>query len=910
MPGGDAGRTAGSSELAELCARVDWSSRGTTKEKTAAGECLAQYAGLPREHFSIHKLNKPGDLNARLGAANRPDGSLAVLVLDAHGDVAGSIRYFKGLVDRDRRLCRAFPAAAFVKPDNRGMYRLTAVVGSDSAVLKALQDHPDRPEVTRLKNPYPDIENERSAVRERPTGTSFEEFLEHFDRAVLQPRIEKAEAERAEMLRLFPIEGWSTMELETYAVGLPDPNTYCRWLEFRSKALGGVGGGSAKKWQIYKHRKKPGYYFHASKYESVEDAWRDLRAGFVRMFAAASDGKWDEIQAIESFGNAGMLRLKSLYLYFPGDVLPIYSQAHLEFLLQALGVADNEIPDSAVLRNRRLLERLERIPALRGWSTLEMAGALYRWRDPKKQAIEVVDPPAVEEVATRNHILYGPPGTGKTYRTTELALNICGVEFEGDTAATEYRRLVDQQKIFFVTFHQSFSYEDFVEGIRAVADEETGQIRYETRDGVFKDACSRALALASAEEGTVDVDLDLDGVSFWKVSLADTLDYRGDQLFEECLEKNRIAVGYGRELDFRGCDSREAIRQKYEAEPDAAPLKDSDVTIVHNLYNEISVGDVVVVPDGNLKFRGVARVTGEASLDPDAGLQVRPVEWMRVYRDKSQPVELLFRKNFTQRTLYPLRPSIMKIDNLRAILGGVRAERDNGNQNCVLIIDEINRANVAKVLGELITLLEPDKRLGAPSETRVVLPYSRETFGVPPNLFLVGTMNTADRSIATLDVALRRRFSFKELMPDYELLEEFTDSLEVPVGPILERMNQRIEVLLDRDHMLGHAYFLDVSTLEDLSSVFLEKVIPLLQEYFFLDWRKICLVLGCGVDESGKTKNASPIIVCRTHAVSKLFGPEFDELDDSLTFEVSPAFVDAEGPTLGPFFLGILGNGG
>jgi len=517
--------------------------------------------------------------------------------------------------------------------------------------------------------------------------------------------------------------------------------------------------------------------------------------------------------------------------------------------------------------------------------------------------------------APLNQILFGPPGTGKTYRTTDLALEICGVAAgDGEARRDEFRRLVEEQRIFFVTFHQSFSYEDFVEGIRAETDDETGQVRYATRDGVFKTACSRAIVLggegdSSSPEGAIDVDLDQ--VAFWKVSLGSTLEYTGDQLFEECLEKGRIAIGYGHDIDFGGCSTRESILKRFGSSPDARTPNYYDVTAIQYFYNDMGVGDLVIVPDGNLKFRAVARITGDASVDIDTGLQTRSVDWLRVYSDTSQPVELLLRKNFSQQTVYSLRESVLKKETLTRILGVGSADGIEGEEtpNCVLIIDEINRANVAKVLGELITLLEPDKRLGARNEQRVTLPYSRESFGVPSNLFVVGTMNTSDRSIASLDVALRRRFAFRELMPDYKLVEQRASGFGISIGELLRHMNERIEVLVDRDHVLGHAYFLEVATLDDLKEVFLERVIPLLQEYFFLDWRKICLVLGCGVDDSGRTKNGAPLVSAELRRVAELFDRDFDEFEDSPVFEVNPEFVDAHGEALRPFLSGILGDG-
>ena len=169
----------------------------------------------------------------------------------------------------------------------------------------------------------------------------------------------------------------------------------------------------------------------------------------------------------------------------------------------------------------------------------------------------------------------------------------------------------------------------------------------------------------------------------------------------------------------------------------------------------------------------------------------------------------------------------------------------------MLIVDEINRGNVSSVFGELITLIEKDKRAGADEELSVTLPYSKETFSVPQNVYIIGTMNTADRSIEALDTALRRRFSFREMPPKPELIKT-VGSLkstngklgDIDVVKILETINNRIEKLIDKDHKIGHSYFLNISNKQDLKDTFRDKVIPLLEEYFFGDFGKISLVLG------------------------------------------------------------------
>lgn len=283
----------------------------------------------------------------------------------------------------------------------------------------------------------------------------------------------------------------------------------------------------------------------------------------------------------------------------------------------------------------------------------------------EEQKSEVVVPQKVEKCAPLNQILFGPPGTGKTYNTVNMALDIvCPIEGSQwgkktrDAAIQEYQKMLDAGRIVFVTFHQSMSYEDFIEGIKPEPTKD-GKITYAVKNGIFKELCAKA-------------------------------------------------------------------------------------------------------------------------------------------------------------------------------------ENDE-SQNYVMIIDEINRGNVANIFGELISLIEDDKRLGASEELRAELPYSHTAFSVPKNVYIIGTMNTADRSVEALDSALRRRFTFKEMMPKAELVPK-----ENKVRNIFEIINQRIEVLKDREHQIGHSYFMGVENEDDLKDVFYDKIIPLLQEYFYGDYEKIQFVLGEG----------------------------------------------------------------
>lgn len=206
---------------------------------------------------------------------------------------------------------------------------------------------------------------------------------------------------------------------------------------------------------------------------------------------------------------------------------------------------------------------------------------------------------------------------------------------------------------------------------------------------------------------------------------------------------------------------------------------------------------------------------------------------------------------------------------------------------CYLLIDEVNRANVASVFGDLITLLETDKRLGAQHELWLTLPYSQERFGVPINLYVVGTMNTTDRSIALLDMALRRRFSFREILPDPSVLSVVDG---VDLAQLLRTINERIEYLLDRDHQIGHAYLTTVQRHADLCCAFRDRIIPLLQEYFFNDWAKIGLILGDN-PAWGKDPGQRLIWIKKKYTVSTanaLFGETPDSMDELVTYEINP----------------------
>lgn len=457
--------------------------------------------------------------------------------------------------------------------------------------------------------------------------------------------------------------------------------------------------------------------------------------------------------------------------------------------------------------------------------------------------------PEVGKTVTKpvNKILFGPPGTGKTYHTVDEALRILDAPFlaenESNREALKLRfdALAQAGLLRFVTFHQSFSYEDFVEGIRAIA--EKGVMRYDVQPGVFKEICEAARSRNVVENSS---GIDIGGRGIWKMSLGDA--NAEGYVFDDCMRDGLALLGFGSDVDLKGVASRAEIVERLQGVGKPVDSTDYAVTALDLFVRRVKMGDLIVVTEGNLKFRAIGEVIGDyVHVDRegvDTYAQGRPVRWLRQY-DPARPYADLMENRFSQMTIYELRPGSINLERLASLLASEQAEAHEPEAR-VLIIDEINRGNISRIFGELITLIEPSKREGCAEALSVTLPYSKERFSVPRNVHLIGTMNTADRSLAGLDVALRRRFEFVEMLPDVAALAGVVVA-GVPIDALLSTMNQRIEVLLGRDYMLGHAYFLGLKespSLTKLADVFRRQVLPLLQEYFFADSQKIAWVLN------------------------------------------------------------------
>ena len=413
-----------------------------------------------------------------------------------------------------------------------------------------------------------------------------------------------------------------------------------------------------------------------------------------------------------------------------------------------------------------------------------------------------------------NLILYGPPGTGKTYHTAFEAVRLClGDEFAGTlrndrTALMDaYRRLVEKGRIEFVTFHQSMSYEEFVEGLRP----ETGNaqegigtgFRLEPVPGIFQ-------RIALKAEARLEEDRETPVQSSALLAHPSAANFSDEQTTQELFKMGKwpeVSDGSYRQM---AKDVAIALTQQH---PEGFSLQQYRTAL-------IKAGDETgKVPTGGWETHNMPTWVSH----PERGWIVPVTE------DRDTSAGYATAEEGSDRPGHAAQSGMF-----------------DGERNFVLIIDEINRANISKVFGELITLLEPDKRLGMDNEIRLQLPYSKAPFGVPANLHIIGTMNTTDRSIALLDTALRRRFTFRELMPDPSVLPVDVDGINLQ--RLLMSLNDRIEYLFDREHQIGHAYFTNCQSRSDIEEVMRHKVIPLLAEYFYEDWSRVATVLGDSVN--------------------------------------------------------------
>ena len=437
----------------------------------------------------------------------------------------------------------------------------------------------------------------------------------------------------------------------------------------------------------------------------------------------------------------------------------------------------------------------------------------------------------------KNIVLYGAPGTGKTYDVPELAVRLCDPAFMAAEPSREeivsrYNQLKTEKRIAFTTFHQSLDYEDWIEGLRPFVNE-NNQVTYEIESGIFKKLCEEA-ERPVVKDKQVGI---ADNAVVWKVSLAGTGD---NDVRRECMENSHIRIGW------------DGYGPVISDETDWSIYNGEGKQILDAYINKMKIGDIVMSCYSSQTIDAIGVVVGDYEFEDKFPnyKRVRRVNWL-VKNINENIVEMNDGKTMTLGTVYRLNS--ITLDNVKSILEkyNTSSKMEENDKAYVMVIDELNRGNVSKVFGELITLLEADKRKGRINAESVVLPYSKKGFHIPNNVYLIATMNTADRSLGSLDYAIRRRFAFIAEKPFGLEVEGFNEELFEKVSSLfvknfdeykesgwdqtlkLESADTLSEEYKPEDVWIGHSYFLmqDEEGEDNTINRLLYEIIPLLEEY-------------------------------------------------------------------------------
>lgn len=655
-------------------------------------------------------------------------------------------------------------------------------------------------------------------------------------------KVEEADQLRHQFVERFPLAAWPELPVEHYALGERfEGGGVCRWLEFITKPVASMSGGSSHKHLIFRSNTDRAWRFPKG-FSSIEEAWGAVRAGFVEIFDLAARGDIDEADDVVVLTGAAALRTKALFMYFPQQLVPVCSNRHVKHFLEALGVA--QVSMSPIRANRELLKALREVPELADLSTQELGFFLYHWADPRS-TVRVV------KIAPGELARYWDDCLANSY--------IClGWDRVGDLSQ------FDSKESFREVFRTHYPYNGSAQQVSRKANEVWTLMELEPGDRII------------ANRGTTEV---------LAMGTVNDVGYR----WREDRDEFRNTVGVDWDVSFaRKIDPVKAWATTTVRPVSAALLRaitgaavPAQPVDIDPVYGDIEGalarrGQVVLYgPPGTGKtyhgrraavwlLEGGSHSSSAAELLGDSARFAQRERSLDTARPNADPDARAPAPRLTRVTFHPsysyedfvegFRPTPSKSGGLElTVVDGVfkrvcdAASKDPGN-SYVVLIDEINRGNIPKIFGELLTIIEKDKRGLA-----VTLPQSGTSFSVPANVLLIGTMNTADRSIHLLDSALRRRFGFVELMPDTGVLQGET------VGPLqldvfLDTLNSRLRVRFGRERQIGHAVLFDgaevVETPEAFASIFKHELVPLLQEYLYNDYADLVALLGPVIDDT------------------------------------------------------------
>lgn len=691
--------------------------------------------------------------------------------------------------------------------------------------------------------------------------------------SITEEKKQKDESDRLEFIKRFPLESLTSMNISEYSkYGSKDTFTY--WLEFKG-ILCGIGGGNASKFYIFNDKngdyvKGVGEKKVILKDEQLQKEFSELMQKLYRAVMYAKEDKVEKIQEID-IPIWKMVLIKILMIYVPDKFFSAVSDSWLVPLAEGLGIGQLTPVNSnnIVALNYFIYQELRKYEPINNWNYTELG----------------IFVSSLFKSSTISYWMGGCSYEAENMASKFIQRNVYAMDFLREEDLSEY-------------IHDRIALEKYLNQKQADDNTKDALIQLaEVRKGDM-------IALKS----TYTKKKDKRSVSVLKIIAV-------GEIMEDCSTGYEHDSELGHTIPVRWISTQSGEHEGWGGYRKTL-MKAKNKEIIDKVFNLGSKGKVIElentqdyedqVPE-NLIMYGPPGTGKTYNLINKVLAVIDYKAYREILDDRTKSVskfnELITREQIGFCTFHQSygyedfveglksdgkgnfipQDSIFKrfalgaaysaLVNKPAILKGLSPDEEYqikknavleviNDKNAfnyriadryVIVIDEINRGNISKIFGELITLLESDKRLGAENQLIITLPYTKEKFTIPRNLYVIGTMNTADRSIALMDYALRRRFVFEELMPQPDLLEPVDN---IDLESLLEKINNRIEFLYDRDHMIGHAYFISCKNIDDISQVILHKVVPLLKEYFYDDWEKIGLILG-GI---GKSENDRYIV--------------------------------------------------